>query len=78
VTDVDTDKQRAIDLRSSLEEIMKSHPDLSLYSSFYVKPEDQAKMSPEEIEMMRMYSGLQDSARAYAKEKREKIGLKAH
>jgi hypothetical protein len=32
---------------------MRTHPDLSTYSSFYVKPEDAAKLTPEEILMMR-------------------------
>ena len=78
VTDVDVDKQKAIELRNTLEEMMKTHTDLSRYQSFYVKPEDQAKLSPDEIEMMRMYSGLQDAARAYAKNQRtpQQIGIR--
>ncbi len=75
VTDVDTDKQRAIDLRSALEEMMRGHPHLSRYQSFYVQPEDVESLTPEEIEMMRMYSGLQDQARQYAEEKRRRIGV---
>jgi hypothetical protein len=41
-------RQRAIDLRSLLGAIMRGHPSLSRYSSFYVKPEDVADLSPEE------------------------------
>lgn len=75
VTDVDTSKQRAIDLRNALEGIMAGHPNLSRYQSFYVKPEDVGSLTPEEIQLMRLYSGIQDAARKYAEEKR-KIGVK--
>jgi hypothetical protein len=68
-------KSRAIELRNTLEEMMKGHPELSQYQSFYVKPEDQAKLTPQEIEIMREYSGLQDAARKYARERR-RIGAK--
>jgi len=76
VTDVDVDKQRAIELRNAVEDMMKGHSNLSKYSNFYVKPEDVADLTPEEIQMMRMYSGIQDKAKAYAKDKRERIGVK--
>jgi hypothetical protein len=74
VTDVDTEKQRAVETRQALEEMMKGHPNLSKHTRFYVKPGDEANLTPGEIEMMRMYSGLQDQARAYAKS--QKIGVK--
>jgi hypothetical protein len=74
VTDVDTDKQRAIELRGALEDVMRTHPHFSRYSSFYIKPEDQASLTPEEIELMRLYSGVQDAAKAYAKQQR--IGVR--
>jgi hypothetical protein len=70
VTDVDTEKTRAVETRTALEDIMRTHPNLSTYSSFYVKPEDAAKLTPEEILMMRKYSELQERAKTYAKEKR--------
>jgi hypothetical protein len=76
VTDVDTEKQRAVELRAELERMMQGHPNLSKYTSFYVKPEQVANLSPEEIQMMRVYSELQDRAKAYAKEQRTKIGLR--
>lgn len=76
VTDVDVEKQRAIDTRNAVEELMRAHPNLSQYSSFYVKPEEAAKLTPEEIELMRAYSMQQDAAREYARQKRERIGLR--
>ena len=48
----DVDKQRAIETRSDLEAILRQHPNLSRYSSFYVKPEDQADLTSEEVELM--------------------------
>ena len=74
VTDVDVDKQRAIDTRAALEEILRQHPSLSRYSSFYVKPEDVGQLTPEEVALMQLYSTQQHAAREYAKAKR--IGVK--
>ena len=76
VSDVDVDKQRAIELRQTVEQMMKGHPHLSKYTNFYVKPEDVNDLSPHDIELMRMYSGIQDRAKAYAKEQRTKIGIR--
>ena len=75
VTDVDTEKQRAVETRAALEDIMRSHPTLSEFTNFYVKPEDTAKLTGEEIEMMRKYTELQDRAKKYAKSKRGQIGI---
>jgi hypothetical protein len=68
--DVDVEKQRAIELRDTLEEMLRGHPDLSRYQSLYIKPEGQARLTPDEIMMMREYSGLQGDARAYSKSQR--------
>jgi hypothetical protein len=75
VTDVDTDKARAVDLRNALDEILRGHPHLSRYSSFYVKPEDAAELTPEEVGLMRLYTELQDRAKQYAQEKRRRVGV---
>jgi hypothetical protein len=65
------DKECAVETRAALEDIMRTHPILGAYSSFYVKPEDAAKLTPEEILMMRKYSELQDRAKKYARQKGE-------
>ncbi len=75
ITNVDVDKQRAVETRAALEQMMSGHPELSKYTSFYVKPEDAFKLTPEDILVMRKYSMLQDQARLYAKQKREQIGV---
>ena len=74
VTDVDVDKQRAIDTRNALEQILATHPNLSRYSSFYVKPENASSLTPEEIRLMRLYSEQQAAAKAYAASQR--VGIK--
>ncbi|SIO38181.1 hypothetical protein SAMN05444166_4247 [Singulisphaera sp. GP187] len=74
VTDVDVDKQRAIDTRNALNEILGEQPNLSQYSSFYVKPEDLDKLSPEEVELMRAYATQQAQAKEYAK--RQRVGIR--
>jgi hypothetical protein len=72
-TDVDTVKARAVETRAAIEDIMRTHPNLSTYFSFYVRPEDVGKLTPEEILMMREYSELQDQAKQYAKQTRESM-----
>lgn len=76
VTDVDTERSRAIELRNVLEGILKQQPHLSKYNSFYVKPENAADLTPEEVELMRLYSGVQDAGKKFSKEQREKIGVR--
>lgn len=70
VTDVDMDKQRAIDTRQAFQGIMDRHPNFSQFTSFRVKPEDAAKLTPEEIELMRGYTQQQGMAREYMKRKK--------
>lgn len=74
VTDVDVDKQRAIETRNALEGILRGQPHLSKYSRFYVKPGEAANLTPQEIELMRLYSTIQDNARDHAKQQR--IGIR--
>jgi hypothetical protein len=74
VTDVDVDKQRAIDTRQALQGMLDQHPNLSQFTNFYVKPGDAEKLTPEEIQMMRLYAAQQQDAREYAASQR--IGIK--
>jgi hypothetical protein len=75
VTDVDTDKQRAIDTRNALEEILRGQPHLSQHTTFYVRPGQGENLTPQEMELMRLYSTLQQHALEYAKNQRQKIGV---
>lgn len=70
VSDVDAEKSRAIELRQTLEEMMRGHPSLSKYTNFFVKPDQVGSLTPDEINMMRVYSELQDKAREHAKKNR--------
>jgi hypothetical protein len=74
ITDVNTDKQRAIDLNNAVRELMRGHEHISEYPSFYVKPEQAPNLTPEEVELMRLYSTLQQNARNFAKG--QKIGVR--
>lgn len=76
VTDVDVNKQRAVETRDALQKLMAGHPALSKYTNFYVKPEDASNLTPEEVELMRAYSTIQDQAKAYNKEQRGRIGIR--
>lgn len=75
VTDVDAEKQRAIELRTTLEGIMRRQPHLAKYNSFFVRPEDYENLTPEETQLMRLYSGIQDASREYAKQHPRNVGV---
>ena len=46
---------------------MQGHPTLSQFTNFYVKPEDLANLTHEEIEMMRKLTEPQNQARKFAR-----------
>lgn len=71
VSDVDVEKARAVELRNRLEEILKGQPHLSRYQRFYVKPEEASSLTPGQVDLMRLYAGIQEQAQAAAKRKRE-------
>ena len=58
--------------RAALEEIMRSHPHLSQYNEFYVRPEDVPNLTPEEILLMRKYTEMNDAARKVAFDRRKR------
>jgi hypothetical protein len=70
--------QEAIELRDTLEEMLRGHLDLSRHQRFYVNPGDQANLMPDEVKMMQLFSGLQDAARAHTKNRRtpQRIGVR--
>ncbi|MDR3635699.1 MAG: hypothetical protein P4L84_17990 [Isosphaeraceae bacterium] len=75
VTDVDTDKQRAIDLRQALQTLMEQYPHLSQHTEFYVKPDNVQNLTPEEMKAMRAYATQEAESRAWSKEQRRQIGV---
>jgi hypothetical protein len=74
VTDMDTEEQRAIETWNALKEILRGQPNLSKYTSFYVKPEQAENLTPQEIELTRFYSTIQDNAKNYSHQQR--IGVR--
>jgi hypothetical protein len=58
---------------AALEVIVRPPPNLGTYSSLPVKPEYAARLTPEQIVMMREDSELQERAKQYAKENRESM-----
>lgn len=70
VSDVDMEKTRAIETRRALEELLKGNPAISQYTNLYVKPEDQAKLTPEEIQQLQVMSRLQANAQRAKREQR--------
>ena len=74
-TDVDVDEQRVIETRNALESMLRGQPDISQYTSFYIKPEDQASLAPERVMLMRPYTELQAAATRYARARRDQIGI---
>ena len=51
---------------------MMSHPHLSQYNGFYVRPEDVPNLTPEEILLMRKYTEMNDAARKVASDRRKR------
>jgi hypothetical protein len=75
VTDVDVDKQRAVDTRVALEKILQGHPEISQHLDFYVKPQNQAQITPEDIELMRKYTEITNQAKKFAAQQRKQVGI---
>jgi hypothetical protein len=73
VTDVDMPKMRAIETRRALEELLKKNPQISQYTNFYVKPEDQPQLTPADTQRMQLLGRLQSNAQQHAKEQRMKL-----
>jgi hypothetical protein len=71
VTDVDMEKAQAIETRKVLEAILKSNPNISQYTEPYVRPEDQAKLRPEDIDRLQLLSRMQSNAQLAAKRRRQ-------
>jgi hypothetical protein len=66
VTDVDTDKARAVEMRKMVEDILRGQPGVAPYTNFYVDPREAASLSPESVQNMRLLRSLQEGARRHA------------
>ena len=72
ITDVDMEKIRAIETRNALEELLRRNPQVSQYTNFYVRPENQQGLTPDAVEQLRMLRLLQSNAQKHAKDQRLK------
>ncbi len=70
VQDVDVDKQRAIEMRDALHDMLDQQPHLTPYTNWYVKPDQMKLMTPQEVENMRLLTTMQRNAREYAERRR--------
>lgn len=69
ITDVDTEKARAIEARRVLEGILAKNPKIANITNFYVRP-DAEPLAGGEVDMMRLLEELKERARAAARDRR--------
>jgi len=70
VTDVDLDKQRAIETRDAILEAAGAMPHLAKHTSAYVPYQYQGMLRPDEIKLMQMQATYQQQATQYAEQKK--------
>lgn len=77
LSDVNMEKLRAIDAREVLSEMLGNNPAVSQFTNFYVKPENQAKLSPNDIMQLQLFAAYKAKAKAAVeKEKAKQIGIR--
>lgn len=64
ITDVNVDRAQHVQARQYVEQALAGNPNIRQFSELYVKPEDAARLSPEELQLLRLYRTLADQARA--------------
>jgi hypothetical protein len=71
ISDVDMERARNIDARNFFEQQLGLAPNVREATTYYVRPEDRAKISPEQAEQLRIYYTLMKAAKDAAKAKRQ-------
>lgn len=74
ISDVDVERSRDRIARDAIEELMRSHPSLRSYTSFYVPQEAMGTLSPEEKLLMGEYSAIRNRARERAQQRNAGAG----
>ncbi len=76
LTDVDTEKWRAVDARHNLEELMRGQPGIRQSTDYYPTPQAKAEQSltPLQEQELRLYASMKLRARHAAEEKR-RVGV---
>jgi hypothetical protein len=75
ISDVDMEKQRDIEARRLIEEMLKGNPNVGHFERLSVKPENLGNLSPEEILMYRLYQTLEQQAQKRGREQRGTITM---
>lgn len=70
VTDADLDRARVVEAREALGRRLESSPHVASYTSYYVRPGQADRLSPAEVENLRMLSTMERAARDYAEKRR--------
>jgi hypothetical protein len=71
ISDVDMDKQRSLEARQLLEDTLRSEPAVRSFSHIYLRPEDEATLSPDELSDMNAYRRLSAQAEQSARAQRK-------
>jgi hypothetical protein len=73
ISDVDSEKARAMEARDAALDIARTMPHLSPKPrGYYVKPENQPLLTPEEIRIERILNAQERASQAYAKQERQR------
>jgi hypothetical protein len=70
ITDVDTEKQQAIEMNNALQDMMRGQPHLREYTNFTIKPGMERNLTPGELEQLRMMVELQKRSRQFMEQRR--------
>lgn len=74
ITDVDMDKQRSILERETLADALRGQQGVGRYETFYPRPDEISKLTPEQIMMLRLQKTLDERAKQKGKEQRVGVG----
>jgi len=69
LSDVDLDKQRIIEGTKALKEQLSGNPAVKHFEAISVSPQNVAQLSPQELELYRLYKTIQEMARKRGQEK---------
>jgi hypothetical protein len=73
VSDVDVDAARAIETRKALEAILARSPRITQHTDFYVKPENRARLTDEDIRNMQMMARIQKNAQLAVQQRKRQL-----
>jgi hypothetical protein len=77
ITDVDVERQKAIEQRDAMADILTQLPHTRSYTDYYVPQSERGQMTQEELERFREFATLQKQAREFAEQRKrqQRIGV---